>query len=67
MEVARSRGTSPALGRRGRCTGVTVVMGAGGKGLRPGQHAGLPLRAGAGGPGKSLSVKGRLMKKLRLG
>lgn len=35
--------------------------------LQPGQHAGLPVRAGAPALGKSLSVKGRLMKKLRMG
>lgn len=40
---------------------------AGGRGLKPGQHAGLPVRAGAPALGRGLSIKGRLMKKLRMG
>jgi hypothetical protein len=47
---------------RGAC-----CLSAGGRGLKPGQHAGLPVRAGAPALGRGLSIKGRLMKKLRLG
>jgi len=40
---------------------------AGSKAIGPGRHAGLPSVAAVGAAGKKLSVKGRLMKKLRLG
>jgi hypothetical protein len=56
------RGFQSSVTECGMCS-----LAAGGRGLKPGQHAGLPVRAGAPALGRGLSIKGRLMKKLRLG
>lgn len=47
--------------------GKCMLHCAGSKAMGPGRHAGLLTVAAVGAAGKKLSVKGRLMKKLRLG